>query len=95
VDLPAFKVKWSKVYGNPVCLQRIVCGRAMNDYVTLNSQMHSNELFTFVREKEARKERERGTLFQLHNKIIYICLGLTKVFVGLIVRFEMESVYLD
>ena len=60
----------------------------MNDYVTLNSQIHSNVLFTFVSEREARKERERGTLFQLHNKKIYICLGLTKVSVGPVVRFS-------
>jgi hypothetical protein len=59
VDLPTFKVKWSKMYGNPLCVQKIICGRAMNDYVTLNSQMHSNALFTFVRERERSTERKR------------------------------------
>jgi hypothetical protein len=60
----------------------------MNGYVTLNFQMHSNALFTFVSEGEAREERERGILFQLYNKKIFICLGLSKVSVGLTVRFS-------
>jgi hypothetical protein len=60
----------------------------MNSYVTLNFQMHSNALFAFVNEKEAREESERGILFQLHNKKIFICLGLSKVSVGLTVRFS-------
>jgi hypothetical protein len=50
--------------------------------------MQSNALFTFVSERKARKERERGILFQLHNKKIFICLGLTKVSVGLVVQFS-------
>ena len=69
-------------------MQKIICGRAMNGYVTLNSQMHSNALFTFASEREARKDRDRGILYQLRNKKIFICLGLTKVSVGPTVRLS-------
>jgi hypothetical protein len=50
--------------------------------------MHSSALFTFVSESEAWKERDRAILYQLRNKKIFICLGLTKVSVGPIVQLS-------